>query len=146
MNRGLFGDQSSPLAVGGWLRLLCALLIVWEPLSFAASQSGLLTSLADRGLLVLLVFVLRVGVLGLGVGAGLAIRNGRAHGIILARAFFVLSATASAVVVSTSFYPVGLAPDLRAPVLMVILVYDAAWLAYLFRSNRVRRLLSGGGT
>jgi len=56
-------------AVGGWLLLLCRLLIVFHPLSLAVTASGALNALSVRGAPVAIVLVVRLLVVGLGVAA-----------------------------------------------------------------------------
>ena len=61
--------------VGGWLVLLCRLLLVYQPLSLALSASAALNSFPTRGPRVLVAIAIRVFVTGVNVAAGLALTN-----------------------------------------------------------------------
>src|SRR5262245_66258793 len=68
---------NAPEGVGGWLLLLCGLLLLWHPLNFGLAASHALASLPLRGLPLALVLVGRLLVTGLGIAAGLALLTGR---------------------------------------------------------------------
>jgi hypothetical protein len=125
--------------VGGWLLLLCLLLMVWQPLSVALTASRTLASLPLGGTPVALVLLLRLLVAGLGIAAALALWNRRPGAVTLARTVLVLSAAADLFVYLTPYAPSSRAPGETPIVVAVSLAYYSAWLVYLSRSRRVRR-------
>ena len=80
-------SRRSPKGVGGWLGLLCRILLLWQPLSLAVIGSSALNSLSVRGLPLALVLLGRLIVAAVGVGAGLALLRQRPGAVTLAKAF-----------------------------------------------------------
>src|SRR5215470_14023692 len=97
--------MTSADGVGGWLLLLCALLLIWHPLNFAIAASGALASLPLRGLPLALVLAGRLLVTGLGIGAGLALLTRRPAAVTLAIAALAASAAADLFVYTTPYMP-----------------------------------------
>lgn len=125
-------------SVGGWLLVLCALLLVWHPLSLGLSASAVLGRLPVRGLPLALVLVMRLLVTALGIAAGLALLTRRSAGVALAKAALVASAATDLFVYATPFYPNNRLPGDTIWYVAWSLAYHGVWLAYLFRSTRVR--------
>jgi hypothetical protein len=132
--------------VGGWLLLLCLLLMIWQPLSVGLTSSAALGSIAIGGLPVTLVVILRLLVTGLGIAAGLALLNRRAGAVTLARVVLIVSAATDAFVYLTPYFPSNRAPGETPVFVAVSLIYYAIWLTYLSRSRRVRRTFADGST
>jgi len=126
---------------GGWLVVLALLLVLWQPLSVAAAAAASFNAVAVRGLPVVLVLILRGAVAGFGLAAGLALLRRRPAGIVMARAALVASAAVDTFVYLTPYAPNNLPPDETTWLFAASLAYDAAWLAYLYRSKRVRAWL-----
>ena len=124
--------------VGGWLILLCRLLIVFQPLSLAVTASSALGAISVRGAPVVAILVLRVLVVALGVAAGRALQNLQSGAVPLAKVALVVSAATDAFVYTTSYFPNNRPPGDTALLVCASLAYHAAWLVYLFRSTRVR--------
>lgn len=135
--------QGTAAMPGGWLAVLCAVLVVVEPSIFAWRASSGLTRVLSYGAPAVLLLGLRLVVVGLGVSAGLAIWLGRPHGVAMARGFFVLSLVGSVVTVLTPYFPANRPPGTLLPLLTAVALYHAGWLVYLFRSRRVACLLNG---
>ena len=129
--------------IGGWLLLLCLLLMVWLPLNVALGVSHALHSIALGGLPVALVLVLRLLVAGLGIAAALALWNRRSAAATLARAVLLASAATDLIVYLTPYYPSNRAPGETPIFVAASLVYHGAWLLYLARSRRVSEYLKG---
>ena len=129
--------------VGGWLLLLCLLLMVWQPITVGLTASRALDSIAIGGLPVLLVLILRLLVAGLGIAAGLALLNRRTGAVNLARIVLIVSAATDVFVYVTPYFPSNRAPGETPIVVTVSLLYYAVWIAYLSRSRRVRRTFEG---
>jgi len=124
----------------GWLGLLCRILLLWQPLSLAVIGSSALNSLSVRGLPLALVLIGRLIVAAVGVGAGLALLQQRPGAVTLAKGSLILSAAADVFVYTTPYFPNNRPPGDTAIILAASLVWYAAWLAYLFRSKRVREV------
>jgi hypothetical protein len=130
-------------AVGGWLLLLCLLLLVWHPLRVALSASTVMSALAVRGWPFALGLAARVGVAAVGIAAGIALTNLRPAAVGLARLALVLSAAMDLVIYLTSIFPNNRMPGDTPLYLAGSILYHGTWLVYLARSARVRRAFSG---
>src|SRR5450432_923763 len=124
--------------VGGWLLLLCRLLVVFHPLALAVTASGALGALAVRGTAVAVILILRLGVVGFGMAAGRALQNLQPNAVTLARAALLLSAATAVFVYTTPYFPSNRIPDDTVYYITASLAYHAGWLLYLARSKRVR--------
>ena len=129
-------------ALGGWLLLLCGLLLVWHPIQIGLAASRALNSLGLGGVPLVLVMLARLLVAGLGVGAGLAILGRRVGAIGLATFALVASAAIDLFVYLTPYFPSNRAPGETPVFVIVSLTYHAAWLLYLSRSKRVRAIFA----
>jgi hypothetical protein len=127
-----------PAGVGGWLLVLCGLLIGWQPLSLGLLVSGVLDDLPLRGLPLALVIVLRVLVTAFGIAAGLALFNRRPAAVTMAKASLMASAATDTFVYVTPYFPSNRLPGETPFYVAAALAYYAVWLAYLFRSMRVK--------
>jgi hypothetical protein len=130
--------RDAPVGVGGWLLIVCALLLVWHPLSLGLAASSVLGALTLRGAPLALVLTLRLAVTALGIAAGLALAGRRAGAVTLAKTAVVASAATDVFVYSTPFYPSNRLPGDAIWYIAWSLVYHGALLGYLVRSRRVR--------
>ena len=128
----------SPKGVGGWLLVLCALLLVWQPVSLGFVASGVFDAVAVRGLSLALVLLLRLAVTALGIAAGLALAGGRPYAVAIAKWSLTASAAVDVFVYLTPFFPNNRFPGDTPFYVAWSLAYNGAWLMYLFRSRRVR--------
>jgi hypothetical protein len=133
---------NSPSGVGGWLLLLCLLLLVGQPINLAISAARALGALPMRGLPLALVVVGQLMVAGIGVGAGLALLGCRRGAATFARWSLLLSAGMDLFVYSTPFVPNNRLPGTTPLFVIASLAYYAIWMAYLSRSKRVRNTSS----
>jgi hypothetical protein len=124
--------------VGGWLLLLCRLLVVFHPLSLAITASGALSALSVRGTAVALILILRLVVVGFGMAAGRALQTVQPGAVTLAKAALLASAATDVFVYTTSYFPNNRPPGDTMYYVAASLAYHAAWLIYLARSRRVR--------
>jgi hypothetical protein len=124
----------------GWLFLLCRILIVYEPTVLALSLAPILSSIAIRGWLVVFVLVVRLFVAGLGVAAGIALRDVRPHGVTLARAALIASLVMGLLILNTRILPSNRVPGDELLYSVALAAHHGAWLIYLHRSRQVRRL------
>ena len=128
--------------VGGWLLLLCRLLVVFHPLSLAVTASGALGALSVRGTAVALILILRLVVVGFGMAAGRALQTLQPGAVTLAKAALLASAAADVFVYTTPFFPNNRQPGDTIYYVAATLAYHAAWLGYLVRSKRVQATYS----
>jgi hypothetical protein len=126
--------------IGGWLRVLALLLVVWEPLGFAVAASGAMNALAVRGTSVALVLAARLVVTALSVAAGLTLLDGRRAGVALGAVALGLSACVQLIGALTPYFPSNRVPGDAPLYVMEIAVYYGGWLIYLATSRRARAL------
>jgi hypothetical protein len=124
--------------VGGWLALLCLLLLVYHPVSLALSTAGSLRSLPVRGFPMAIVILVQLMVTGIGVAAGLALMGRRRGAAEFARWSLGLSAMLDLFVYTTPFLPNRRLPGTTPLFAAVSLTYYIVWIAYLSYSRRVR--------
>jgi hypothetical protein len=129
-------------SVGGWLMLLCRLLVVFHPLSLAVTASGALGALSVRGTPVALILILRLVVVGFGMAAGRALQSVQPGAVTLARGALLASAATDVFVYTTPYFPNNRLPGDTIYYVAASLTYHGAWLTYLSRSARVRRTYS----
>jgi hypothetical protein len=127
-----------PRGVGGWLLLLCLLLLVGQPINLAIGAARALGSLPMRGLPLALTMICQLMVAGIGVGAGLALLGRRRGAATFARGSLLLSAGMDLFVYSTPFVPNNRLPGTTPLFVIASLAYYAVWIAYLSRSKRVQ--------
>jgi hypothetical protein len=123
--------------IGGWLLLLCLLLLVGHPVMLALSAARALGSLSMRGLPVALVVVGQLVVAGIGVAAGLALLGCRRGAAAFAKVSLALSAATDLFVYATPFLPNNRLPGTTPLFAIASVGYYAAWITYLSRSQRV---------
>lgn len=136
-------ERRGPEGVGGWLMLLCRLLVVFHPLSLAVTASNALSALTVRGTAVALILLMRLVVVGFGMAAGRALQTVQPGAVTLARAALVLSAATDVFVYTTPYFPNNRLPGDTAIYVAASLTYHGAWLVYLVRSRRVRATYAG---
>jgi hypothetical protein len=136
-------ERDGPEGVGGWLLLLCRLLVVFHPLSLAVTAAGALSALSVRGTAVALILILRLAVVGFGMAAGRALQNLQPNAVTLANAALLLSAATDVFVYTTPYFPNNRLPGDTVFYVAASLVYHTGWLLYLARSTRVRRTYQG---
>ena len=124
--------------IGGWLLVLCLLLLIWHPLNFAVAAAGALEALPLRGAPLALVLAARLLVTASGIAAGIALLARRPAAVTLAIIALALSAAADLFVYTTSYTPSNRLPGDTIWYIALSLVYHGAWLLYLVRSARVR--------
>ena len=131
-------QQDAPRRVGGWLLVLCRLLIVLHPLSLAVTASNVMNALFLRGAPVAVVLLMRLAVVAFGVAAGRMLQNVRPGAVELARVALLASAALDVFVYTTPFFPSNRRPGDTTFYVIASLAYHGTWIAYLARSKRVR--------
>jgi hypothetical protein len=132
--------NSIPMAdgVGGWLLLLCRLLVVFHPLSLAVTAVGALGALPLRGAAVGSILIARLVVVGFGMAAGRALQTLQPGAVALAKAALLASAAVDVFVYTTPYFPNNRPPGDTIYYVAATIAYHGAWLIYLARSKRVR--------
>lgn len=118
--------------------MLCLLLVGWQPYSLAMVAASTVGSLGLYGLPVTLLFVARLLVTAFGVAAGLALIGRRIGAVTMAKASLVASAATDLFVYTTPYFPNNRMPGDTTLYVIASLAYHTIWIAYLFRSKRVR--------
>jgi hypothetical protein len=134
----LAASYNDSRGVGGWLLVLCLLLLVWQPVSVAIVASSVLDALAIRGLPLALILVVRLGIAAVGIAAGIALVKRRPGAVTLARTALILSAASDLFVYTTRYFPNNRPPGTTPFYIAVSIAYSGVWIAYLSRSRRVR--------
>jgi hypothetical protein len=124
--------------IGGWLLVLCAVLLFWQPLSFGLVAAAALESLPVRGTPLALVLAARLVVTAFGIAAGLALAARRPGGAVLAKTSLAASAAMDLFVYATPYFPNDRPPGTTPIYVAITVVWYGAWIAYLVRSRRVR--------
>ena len=132
----------SPSPIGGWLLILCLLLLIGQPASVGLATSNALGAIMASGLPAILVLVARLLVTSAGVAAGLALLGRRPAAVALARVSLLVSAVTDLFVYTTPYFPSNRAPGETPLYVLGSLTYYTAWLIYLQRSKRVKETLS----
>lgn len=131
-------NRDTPRGIGGWLVIFIRILLFWEPFRFAWLASTTLSALNVRGPSLAVVLIARLMVTALGVAAGMALTNRHAGAVTLARISVVVSAAMDLFVYLTPYVPNNRMPGDTPIYIAVSLTFWSIWLAYLFRSRRVR--------
>jgi hypothetical protein len=135
------GRQNATMpALGWWLVLLSALLLVGQPLNVGISASSALNSLPLAGVQLAVILLARVAVTALGVSAGLALIGRRPGAIALTKTSLVASAAMDLIVYATPYFPSNRGPGETPLWVTGSIAYCGIWLIYLSRSRRVREV------
>jgi len=127
-----------PSGIGGWLLVLCLLLLIWRPVSSALVGSQALSVLSVRGPSLAVALAALTLVTAFGVAAGIALLARRGAAVRMAIAALLLSAALDLTIYTSSYFPSNRMPGDEFLYVAVSLIYHGAWLTYLFVSRRVR--------
>jgi hypothetical protein len=121
-------------------RIVAALLVVWEPLTFAIAASSAIDWLMQRGLMAVVFLIARLLVTGIGISAGMRLWQEQPGGIALARWAYAGQLAAAIVAHSTRLWPTTLAPGIAEPAFAVGVAWYAGWLVWtVFAKDRLRQ-------
>ena len=127
-----------PTGVGGWLLMLCGVLLLWQPLNLAVAASSAMNAIAIRGPVLGLVLAGRLLVTAFGVAAGIALLGRRDAAVAMAKASLALSAATDVFVYATPYVPNDRMPGDTPLYIAASLAFYGLWMVYLTRSTRVR--------
>ena len=115
------------------LTVLSALLIVGEPTGLALYASSALPRILDRGGWAVLLLATRLVTAAIAVAAGRALWQERPGSITLARAALALTAAGVLLTNLSPVFPHNRPPGTTWPLVTGLLIYYAAWFAYVTR-------------
>jgi len=124
----------------GWLLVLSAFLLVWEPLRIAADFEGSIGTLGMRGPWAIAELLAHAAVAALCVASGWALWSANPAGPRLAVYALAGSAAVSVQSLYWSALPHETVPGERLPFAILAIVNAACWMMYLKRSRRVRAI------
>ena len=125
---------------GGWLLVLCAVLLVWQPLTFALEAASALQTLGMRGAAGALELAAHGSVAALSFAAGWALWQESPAGPLLATFAVAAGGLTGVQSLYWSVLPSNIFPSDRLPLAALSVAHACAWLVYLRRSNRVRSI------
>src|SRR5262245_30144423 len=126
------------MRVRGWLLVLCALLLVWQPLNLGLTMAGLVDELSRRGPGLAMILLARLFAAGLGIAAGLSLFQLKPGAVTLAKASLAFFAIVDVIVYATPYSPNNRPPGDATIILAASLAYYGVWFTYLARSRRVK--------
>jgi hypothetical protein len=111
-------------------RIVAALLVVWEPLTFAVAASSAIDWLIQRGLMAVAFLIARLLITGIGMAAGMRLWHEQPGGIPLARWAYAGQLAVTIVAHSTRLWPTTLAPGIAEPAFALGVTWYAGWLVW----------------
>jgi len=127
------------------LRLLCAFLLLVQPLAVGLSAAAVLDAAMILGFAAMALLVLRLVVTAVGVGAGLALVGRRIGAVSFARVSLIASAATDLMIYITPYYPSRRAPGETPLWIAGTVILYGGWLAYLTTFERQRDAFSDRG-
>ena len=127
----------------GWLLLLCAVLLGWQPLTFALEAASALETLGMRGVPGLLELAAHGLVAALSFAAGWALWQSSPAGPLLATIAVAAGAITGVQSLYWSVLPSNVFPSDRLPLAALTVAHACGWLMYLRRSKRIRTIEQG---
>jgi hypothetical protein len=121
-----------------WLMLLCAYLLAWVPLNFAALATRSLSSMQSRGIAGALELAAHAASAAACAAAGWMLWVRNAAGIPFALAALALQVVVTIQALWISALPRDVPPGLALPLAIASIVHASAWMVYLNRSRRLR--------
>jgi hypothetical protein len=121
-----------------WLMLLCAYLLVWVPLNFAALATRSLPSIDSRGAAAAVELVAHAVSAALCAAAGWMLSGRNPAGIQFGLAALAMQVAVTIQALWTSTLPRDVAPGVALPLALFSIVHASGWALYLSRSRRLR--------
>ena len=119
--------------------VLAFLLVVAEPAGLAFVASGLVTTIADRGIAAVVWLVVRLLITGFGAGVGMAVWRDRPGANGLARWAVGLIFAATVISAFVPFWPHPLPPGVREPATVLLFAWYGAWFVWTVRTTSSER-------
>ena len=121
-----------------WIFVLIFILTIWNPASLALRAASAVSILSAPSMLSLAFLVVRIGVTGIGVAAGIALWLRRPGAVWLAKLALVLVAVETAVRMASRTGLSSAPPGTRLPLALAVVLHSSGWYLYLQLSRRVR--------
>jgi len=118
-------------------------LLVWDPLSFAATAAGAMSRLMLFGLPAFVLLAFRALVVGWGFAAGLALWQGASHALWMSQWWVVGRAAGLVLTFLTPYFPSNQLARLKLPTLLGWLFLHGLVWCWLQWSPRLRKAYSG---
>jgi len=134
--------MEQPENIGGWLLVLCVVLLLWQPAQFALAASTTINAVGVRGAGMFVVFLARLVVTAFGAAAGFAIMRRRQAAIRMTITALIAIAVLDVFVELTSFFPSNRLPGDAPFYAAASAIFHGGWAIYMTRSARVRRTLT----
>src|SRR5437763_6417355 len=112
------------MPVRGWLLLLCILLTIWNPATFAIVAASRVGSVTPVPRIALVLLVVRLIVTGIGVAAGRLLWQKRPGAVSLAKASLVLSSLDVSARLSTRAGLSEAPPGTRLPLALALIAFN----------------------
>jgi hypothetical protein len=128
----------------GWLPLLCAYLVAWQPLKLASEVSATLGSLGMRGPAGLAELSAHAAITAFAVAAGWGLWIGNPKAPSFAGIALMACAAASVQSLYWTRLPSNTMPGDRLPLAIAAMAHALGWMVYLRKSRRVRSLYLSG--
>jgi hypothetical protein len=122
----------------GWLLLLCLVLFVWPPLSFAGEVASTLTTLEMRGAPAVIELLAHGLVAAVSVAGAWALWSASPGGRVLAGFALIGMGLTQVQSLYWSVLPRNTYPGDKLPRAIVVVLHSVVWLAYLRRSRMVK--------
>jgi hypothetical protein len=128
----------------GPLLILCAYLVLWQPLNFGAEVTATLSTLTMRGPAAVIELSVHALVSALSLAGGWALWMGNPSAPALAAVAVTACGATSVQSLYWTSLPDNIMPGDRLPLAVAAVAHAAGWLTYLRRSRRVRALFLTG--
>jgi hypothetical protein len=121
--------------------ILAAVLLLWQPFTFAVIAGRALPSLGFRGWIAIVELLAAGVVAALSVAAAWSLWSRAPHGVAMARLALILAAARGVQSLYWTRLPSDVIPGTQALLATIIIAHAALWLVYLSLPRRAR--LSG---
>lgn len=120
----------------GWTLVLCFILLVWQPLNFAAEATAAFSTLGMRGIRGVVELSVHGLVAATSAAAGMALFQRSPAGPVLATVALVGIAITSVQGLYWTVLPNNTFPSDRLPIAAATMLHSAAWVVALYRTRR----------
>ena len=121
-----------------WILPLIFILAIWNPATLALHAASIVWNTGTRSALSLAFLGARLMITSVGVAAGIALWLRRPGAVWLAKTALVLFGVEAVARLSSRVDLGNAPPGTRLPLVLVVILHNGAWYAYLQLSRRVR--------
>jgi hypothetical protein len=120
-----------------WILPLIFILTIWNPAMLALQASSIVWNIGARSTMSLVFLAARLAITSVGIAAGLALWMRHAGAVWLAKLSLMLFGIEAVIRLSSRVDLGSAPPGTRLPLLLFVILHNAAWYLYLHRSRRV---------